>query len=120
LNRDDPCTLAMAARPAAPLTFGFSPPASDREWGLDARREALMHGARELLPVDAIAIPGLHNAANALAAHALGSAIGLPEAAMARAIREFRGLPHRVELVAEAGGVRFYDDSKGTNVGASV
>jgi UDP-N-acetylmuramoylalanine--D-glutamate ligase len=70
--------------------------------------------------VDEIAISGVHNAMNALAAHALGTAIGLPEEAMARAIREFRGLPHRVQLVAETGGVRFYDDSKGTNVGASV
>jgi len=55
-----------------------------------------------------------------MAAHALGTAIGLPEEAMVRAIREFRGLPHRVQLVADANGVRFYDDSKGTNVGASV
>jgi UDP-N-acetylmuramoylalanine--D-glutamate ligase len=62
----------------------------------------------------------LHNAANALAAHALGSAIGLEPEAMARAIREFKGLPHRLQRVAEARGVRFYDDSKGTNVGASV
>src|SRR5206468_8368607 len=57
---------------------------------------------------------------NALAAHALISAIGTQPAALERALREFKGLPHRVELVAERDGVRFYDDSKGTNVGAAV
>jgi UDP-N-acetylmuramoylalanine--D-glutamate ligase len=67
-----------------------------------------------------MAMPGLHNVANGLAAHALGTAAGLPKDAMARALREFRGLPHRVQLVAEARGVLFYDDSKGTNVGAAV
>ncbi|HEY4999998.1 MAG TPA: cyanophycin synthetase, partial [Usitatibacter sp.] len=54
------------------------------------------------------------------AAHALLSSIGAPAAPLAQAMREFKGLPHRVELVAEASGVRFYDDSKGTNVGATV
>jgi len=70
--------------------------------------------------VTEMAMPGLHNVANGLAAHALGTAVDLSKDAMARALREFRGLPHRVQLVAEARGVRFYDDSKGTNVGASV
>jgi len=55
---------------------------------------------------------GLHNAANALAAHALGTAIALPERQMATAIRQFKGLPHRVELVAEAKGVRFFDEGE--------
>src|SRR5207342_570197 len=68
-----------------------------------------------------MAMKGLHNAANAMAAHALMSAIEAPQAALAQALRKFKGLPHRVELVAEAKNqVRFYDDSKGTNVGATV
>jgi UDP-N-acetylmuramoylalanine--D-glutamate ligase len=67
-----------------------------------------------------MAMPGLHNVANGLAAHALASAIGLTAEPLARALREFKGLAHRVQPVAEARGVRFYDDSKGTNVGASV
>src|SRR5258707_13669263 len=67
-----------------------------------------------------MALTGLHNAANAMAAHALGSTAGLPPRALAQALREFAGLPHRVELVARAKGVSFYDDSKGTNVGAAV
>jgi UDP-N-acetylmuramoylalanine--D-glutamate ligase len=62
----------------------------------------------------------LHNAANALAALALGSAIGLDENAMLEGLRRFRALPHRLENVAEIRGVAFFDDSKGTNVGATV
>jgi len=120
LNRDDDVSLGMSAGGAQVLTFGLGVPANRLEWGLDVRRTRLMRGPHDLLGVDEIGIPGLHNAANALAAHALGSAIALPEEAMARAIREFRGLPHRVELVAEVGGARYYDDSKGTNVGACV
>src|SRR5690606_3167860 len=77
-------------------------------------------GREELLPVEAMAMKGLHNAANGLAAHALLTAAGAPREPLARALREFKGLPHRVEPVAEARGVRFYDDSKGTNVGATV
>jgi UDP-N-acetylmuramoylalanine--D-glutamate ligase len=65
-------------------------------------------------------MPGLHNAANGLAAHALATAVGIEGEPVARALREFKGLPHRVENVAAVNGVRFYDDSKGTNVGASV
>ena len=120
LNRDDPVSLGMSRDAADVTTFGLGVPKHDGEWGLDEKRKRLMGGSRELLGVDEIPIPGLHNAANVLAAHALGSAIGLPDRQMATAIRQFRGLPHRVELVAEARGVRFYDDSKGTNVGASV
>jgi len=120
LNRDDAMTMAMASDAGEVLSFGLGVPQHRGQWGLDEARAHLLRGPHELMPVSEIGVPGLHNAANALAAHALGSAIGLPEVAMARAIREFRGLPHRVQLVAEARGVRFYDDSKGTNVGASV
>ncbi|QJR13852.1 UDP-N-acetylmuramoylalanine--D-glutamate ligase [Usitatibacter palustris] len=120
VNREDAVTLAMAEGHEMTSTFGLDAPKNEREWGLDAARANLMRGDRSLLPVADVAIPGLHNAANALAAHALCSAIDLPEAPLATAIRAFRGLPHRVELVAEAGGVRFYNDSKGTNVGAAV
>jgi UDP-N-acetylmuramoylalanine--D-glutamate ligase len=120
VNRDDPATIAMGRGAEELLTFGLGEPANRLEWGLDAGRAHLMRGPHELLRVDEIGIPGLHNAANALAAHALCSAIGLAEEPMAAAIRAFRGLPHRVQLVADAGGVRYYDDSKGTNVGAAV
>jgi UDP-N-acetylmuramoylalanine--D-glutamate ligase len=80
----------------------------------------LARGGEALMPVSGLPVPGLHNAANALAALALGSAIGIPIDTMLEGLRRFRGLPHRVEKVAELGGVTFYDDSKGTNVGATV
>jgi cell division protein FtsW len=65
-------------------------------------------------------IAGLHNAANALASLALGEAAGLPMAAMLAALESFPGLPHRSEWIADVAGVRFVDDSKGTNVGATM
>jgi UDP-N-acetylmuramoylalanine--D-glutamate ligase len=75
---------------------------------------------KRLMPVDALRIRGLHNAANALAALALARAIGLPAAPLLHGLREYRGEPHRVELIAAVEGVDFVDDSKGTNVGATV
>jgi UDP-N-acetylmuramoylalanine--D-glutamate ligase len=72
------------------------------------------------MPADALQIRGRHNAANALAALALCRAIGLPLARLLHGLREYRGEPHRVELVANVGGVEYFDDSKGTNVGATV
>ncbi|HSV71796.1 MAG TPA: UDP-N-acetylmuramoyl-L-alanine--D-glutamate ligase [Methylibium sp.] len=73
-----------------------------------------------LMPADALRIRGRHNAANALAALALATAIGRPLAPMLHGLREYRGEPHRVEWIATVGGVEAYDDSKGTNVGATV
>jgi UDP-N-acetylmuramoylalanine--D-glutamate ligase len=72
------------------------------------------------MPVGELPIAGLHNAANALAALALARAIDLPYPPLLAALRGFKGLPHRVEKVAEIEGVNYYDDSKGTNVGATV
>jgi UDP-N-acetylmuramoylalanine--D-glutamate ligase len=73
-----------------------------------------------LMPADALRIRGRHNAMNALAALALTRAIGLPLAPMLYALRDYTGEPHRVELVASLDGIQYYDDSKGTNVGATV
>jgi UDP-N-acetylmuramoylalanine--D-glutamate ligase len=73
-----------------------------------------------LMPADALRIRGLHNAANALAAFALARAIGLPAAPLLHGLRDYRGEPHRVELIASIDGVDYVDDSKGTNVGATV
>jgi UDP-N-acetylmuramoylalanine--D-glutamate ligase len=75
---------------------------------------------QQLMPADALRIRGRHNAANALAALALATALGLPLAPMLHALRDYRGEPHRVEPVAIVGGVEAFDDSKGTNVGATV
>jgi UDP-N-acetylmuramoylalanine--D-glutamate ligase len=75
---------------------------------------------KRLMPADALRIRGLHNAANALAALALARAIGLATAPLLHGLREYRGEPHRVELIASIDGVDYVDDSKGTNVGATV
>lgn len=75
---------------------------------------------QRLMPADALRIRGRHNASNALAALALAAAIGCPLAPMLHGLREYRGEPHRVEHVATVGGVDAIDDSKGTNVGATV
>ena len=71
-------------------------------------------------PVSELRIQGLHNAANALAALAMCEALGLPRAPALEALRGFGGLPHRSQWVAERDGVRYVNDSKGTNVGATV
>ena len=81
--------------------------------------EFLCHGFENLLPVAEMGLVGRHNMANALAALALGNSVGLPMDVMINTLRAFKGLPHRCELVAELGGVRFVNDSKGTNVGAT-
>jgi UDP-N-acetylmuramoylalanine--D-glutamate ligase len=75
---------------------------------------------QRLMPADALRIRGRHNAANALAALALASAVGCPMGPMLHGLREYRGEPHRVEPVGMLGGVEAFDDSKGTNVGATV
>jgi UDP-N-acetylmuramoylalanine--D-glutamate ligase len=77
-------------------------------------------GLKRLMPADALRIRGLHNAANALAAFALARAIDLPAAPLLHGLREYRGEPHRVELFASIDGIDYVDDSKGTNVGATV
>ena len=121
LNRDDRLTLNMARTGRTIRTFGLAAPRDDSEWGIASNgARALARGTRRLMAASELPLAGLHNAANALAAHALASAIGLPEEPLARALREFRGLPHRTQKVAEIAGVTFFDDSKGTNVGATV
>ena len=75
---------------------------------------------QRLMPADALRIRGRHNASNALAALALASSVGIPLAPMLHGLREYRGEPHRVEPIGMIGGVEFFDDSKGTNVGATV
>jgi UDP-N-acetylmuramoylalanine--D-glutamate ligase len=91
------------------------------EEGVKLRKgEAVEIHLQQLMPADALRIRGRHNAANALAALALATSIGLPLAPMLHALRDYRGEPHRVEPVAIIGGVEAFDDSKGTNVGATV
>ncbi len=146
LNRDDP--LVMAALPALVkgrqtrnyLTFGGDEPRRPGDYGIQTvngmawlvraaeadetikrrKLEAVVLHIQRLMPLEALRIRGRHNATNALAALGLAVAVGCPLAPMLHGLREYRGEPHRVESVAVLEGVEFFDDSKGTNVGATV
>ena len=121
VNRDDARSAAMKIAGRKQLSFGLNAPSSDADWGI-SREGALvwlMHGSHKILRADELQVSGLHNVANALAALALCRALDLPLEPIVEALRAFKGLPHRVEKVAELFGVTYYDDSKGTNVGAT-
>jgi len=122
LNREDRWSMGMARTGRRALTFGGGQPRAETEWGIRAADgvELLARGSCPLMELDRLPVAGLHNAANALAAHALAHAIGAPDDALARAMGSFEGLPHRMQKVIEHQGVLFLDDSKGTNVGATV
>jgi len=123
------------------VRFGLNPPTAPGDFGLvEEGGLAWLVRARELdptikkrkgdedeplaiqrlMPADALRVRGRHNAANALAALALATAAGCELAPMLHGLREYRGEPHRVEPVGSIDGVEFFDDSKGTNVGATV
>ncbi|MBA2778764.1 UDP-N-acetylmuramoyl-L-alanine--D-glutamate ligase [Billgrantia kenyensis] len=120
VNAEDPMTW-----PPEPLAaedrFTTQEPHAD-EWGIAMHegRDWLMHGGLPLLPADEMGLAGRHNQANALAALAMGHHLGFALEAMCETLRRFKGLPHRSELVAELDGVRWINDSKGTNVGATL
>jgi UDP-N-acetylmuramoylalanine--D-glutamate ligase len=121
LNADDPQVAAMGSQAQRRVRFSLNPAAgADYSLQRHAGQEWLVRGAERLLPRSQLRLAGRHNAANALAALALGEALGLPRAAMLAELREFPGLPHRTAWVADIGGVRYIDDSKGTNVGATL
>lgn len=121
LNRQDDWSRSMALPGRKVMTFGTDLPPTQEGFGMmpGDKESWLMHGTSGLIRASEMHIPGLHNISNALAAFALCHAIGLEFAPLVTALRNFKGLPHRVEWVAEIGGVTFYDDSKGTNVGAT-
>ena len=143
LNRDDPIVMAMADANKTTVTFGLDAPRRANDFGLHEERgmswltlasveEMPVKSRRKndivdvpvqlghLMPADALKIRGRHNASNALAALALCRAIGLPMAKLLHGLREYKGEPHRVELINSVAGVEYIDDSKGTNVGATV
>ena len=146
LNRDDPQVMAalpamVKGKPLRPyLTFGTDAPTQPGDYGIETangmawlvraaeadetikRRKAeevVLHIQR-LMPLQALRIQGRHNAANALAALGLTVAAGCTLAPMLHGLRDYRGEPHRVESVAVLNEVEYFDDSKGTNVGATV
>jgi len=122
LNRQDARVKRMAIPGRQLITFGLDAPGTSEDFGLRQNRNEpwIVRGDSFLLPASALPIAGLHNAANAMAALALCAAIDLAPVALLPALRAFKGLAHRVEKIAEIGGVTWYDDSKGTNVGATV
>jgi UDP-N-acetylmuramoylalanine--D-glutamate ligase len=118
LNRDDARSMAMALAGRRVVSFGLDAPPHDGDFGVVGG--SLAEGPAPFLPVEQLPIHGLHNASNALAASALARTLGLSLEQIAAGLRSFRGLPHRLELVAQRHGVDWYDDSKGTNVGATI
>ena len=122
LNADDPVVMAMDLLGRGTVRFGENAPASDIDYGLMTHggETWLARGARQLMPASAVPLPGRHNLLNVLAAMALAECMHVPLDAMKRAVARFHGLHHRTELVLERHGVRWIDDSKGTNVGATV
>jgi UDP-N-acetylmuramoylalanine--D-glutamate ligase len=118
LNRDDPRVMALAPAAGARMTFGLDAPKNG--WDFGVAGSSLVQGTTPIVDVRELPLHGAHNVSNALAACALARAMGVPLAALGAGLRGFRGLPHRVELVATRRGVEWYDDSKGTNVGATV
>jgi UDP-N-acetylmuramoylalanine--D-glutamate ligase len=149
LNRQDAGVMAFASKNGGDVTFGIDEPGTPDALGLlrdggmpwivlaEADEEDLPKPTRRkkgdnapaapvpvrlkrLMPADALRIRGLHNATNAMAALALCRAIGLPVSALLHGLRDYAGEPHRVELIAAFDDIEFFDDSKGTNVGATV
>ncbi|MGZ8189950.1 MAG: UDP-N-acetylmuramoyl-L-alanine--D-glutamate ligase [Methylococcaceae bacterium] len=125
LNADDPIVNAMQEGGRHTLTFSIKKPADFHlalKDGIDDRAvgEYLMHKQERLMPLADLPLEGRHNAANALAALALGVAVGLDKKAMCDALRKFKGLEHRMQRVAEIRGVTWVNDSKATNIGACV
>jgi len=118
LNRDDDWSMANGRCGRTMLTFGLNPAPRGVDYGLAGG--AIDKGQEALVAVDALKLSGLHNAANAMAALALCEAVGVAPARLVEPLKSFAGLPHRVETVAEIGGVSYVDDSKGTNVGATL
>ena len=121
VNRQDPETERNVRAAHRKLSFGLDAPMAG-QYGLVkvGGEDWLAVGDERVLKVSELKIYGLHNAANALAALALADAAGIPRAASLAVLREFKGLRHRCEWVAEVNGVAYFNDSKGTNVGATL
>lgn len=118
LNRDDERSAAWVRSDRQVICFGLNSPTVATDYGF--RDGWIVRGNEKLVALDTLKLVGRHNAANAMAALALCEAVGVAPISLIPALRQFSGLAHRVEFVAEINGVSFYDDSKGTNVGATL
>jgi len=121
INRDDEQVNFMQAAHKSVAGFSLREPVQG-DYGLreDENEICLCKGEIKLIKQQALKLSGKHNTANALAALALGEAAGLPMASMLAALTKFPGLPHRTQFVAKKKNVTWVNDSKGTNVGASI
>ncbi|WP_439859588.1 UDP-N-acetylmuramoyl-L-alanine--D-glutamate ligase [Pseudomonas sp. MBLB4136] len=121
VNRDDALSRPLVADQVPCWSFGLGKPDFKRFGLLEENGEKYLgYQFDALLPVRELKIRGAHNQSNALAALALGHAVGLPMAAMLDALKRFAGLAHRCQWVRELRQVNYYDDSKATNVGAAL
>ena len=121
VNRDDALSRPLIADQVPCWTFGLGKPDFKRFGLIEENGEKqLAFQFEALMPTAELKIRGAHNQSNALAALALGHAVGLPFEAMLQTLRRFVGLPHRCQWVRELHGVGYYDDSKATNVGAAL
>ncbi|WP_370261520.1 UDP-N-acetylmuramoyl-L-alanine--D-glutamate ligase [Limnobacter sp.] len=143
LNRDDPVVMgAVLHESCRKITFGLNAPTALDEFGLlreggmlwlaqtqgdeeaagtrKKKQQPIEVHQKMLMPTEALQVAGLHNAANAMAALALCVAVGMPMARLLHGLRSYQGEPHRVQHVLQIEGVDYFDDSKGTNVGATV
>jgi UDP-N-acetylmuramoylalanine--D-glutamate ligase len=119
VNADDPLVREMPRPGQGVLSFSLENAYADYFLACDPEPMLACRG-EPLLPLSALRIRGLHNAANALAALAMCEALGLPRRPVVDALPTFGGLPHRAQWVADVEGVRYVNDSKGTNVGATL
>ncbi|WP_151981812.1 UDP-N-acetylmuramoyl-L-alanine--D-glutamate ligase [Acinetobacter guerrae] len=121
-NRDDSLTRPLVPDQTPMQSFGLNAPDLNQYGILREDNGALWlaRGRERLIKSSELYIQGTHNVANALACLALGEAIGLPRDSMLDTLKQFKGLEHRCEYVKTVHGVRYYNDSKGTNVGATL
>jgi len=121
VNRDDRLSRPLLGEEVPVWSFGLGKP-DFKGFGLieENGEKHLAFQFEVLMPARELKMRGAHNQSNALAALALGHAVGLPFAAMLQTLRTFAGLPHRCQWVGERAGVSYYDDSKATNVGAAL
>ncbi|MGH8556817.1 MAG: UDP-N-acetylmuramoyl-L-alanine--D-glutamate ligase [Methylococcales bacterium] len=121
LNRDDPRVAAMAKKGQPTLHFSLSGEDSfDFSLRNQADGEWLVHRGSPLIRTDSVKIAGRQNLSNAMAALALGHAVGLPMGPMLDGLQVFPGLPHRMQRIEKARGITWINDSKATNVGACI
>ena len=118
LNRDDDWSMANGRCGRKMITFGLNAAPRNVDYGFV--EGAIVRGKEKLVALADLQLSGLHNAANAMAALALCEAVGVAPERLIAPLKTFKGLPHRVETVAEIDGVLYVDDSKGTNVGATL